>query len=382
MAGALDGIRVIEIAGYISGPYAGMMLADMGAEVIKIEPPERGDPFRRWGTGKLSPNFEALNRNKRSVALDLKSEKGKANALKLVSDADVLLENNRSGVLERLGLGWETVHALNPKLIYCSITGYGSSGPYADWPGYDTIGQGMGGLLSLLTEPDDPQPMGYSFSDHLAGWNALQGIMGALFARERNGGNGGGGQLVETSLMEATVSAIGENATRYFMDDHVPGRALRTHVAQVYAFTASDGLPFVIHLSSPPKFWEGLTDVVGHPEWREDERFKTWIDRRKNYDALKAALAEAFRTAPRAHWLEKLRAADVPVGPLNRLDEVFADEQVRHLGMKEDVPHAAGGTVPLIRPGVRLSDTPLEMRSAAPVLGADNAALFGEEDGE
>jgi formyl-CoA transferase len=377
MTGALDGIRVIEIAGYISGPYAGMMLADMGAEVIKIEAPERGDPFRRWGSGKLSPNFEALNRNKRSVTLDLKSKTGKSHALRLLADADVVIDNNRSGALARLGLDWKTLSEQNSKLIYCAITGFGASGPYRDWPGYDTIGQGMGGLLSLLTEKDAPNPMGYSFSDHLAGTSAFQGIMGALFARFKSGR----GQLVETSLMEATVSAVGENATRYFMDDHVPGRALRTHVAQVYAFTCRDGLPFVIHLSSPPKFWESLTDVVGHPEWRDDTRFVTWPDRRTNYDALKSELAAAFSNDTRAVWLEKLRNADVPAGPLYDLAEVFEDEQVRHLEMKHDVPHADGGTVPLIRPGVRLSDTPLEMRSAAPVLGADNAALLGT-DGE
>lgn len=376
MAGALDGIRVIEIAGYISGPYAGMMLADMGAEVIKIEPPERGDPFRRWGSGRLSPNFEALNRNKRSVALDLKSEKGLANAKKLLADADVLIDNNRAGALDRLGLDWETLSAENSRLIFCSITGYGESGPYRDWPGFDTIGQAMGGLLSLLTERDSPQPMGYSFSDHLVGWNALQGIMGALFAREKTGR----GQRVETSLMEATVSAIGENATRYFMDDKVPGRALRTHIAQVYAFVGKDGLPFVIHMSSVPHFWKSLTEVAGHPEWQEDPRFSDWKLRQSNYDALKAELDRVFATEDREVWLERLRAADVPVGALYDLAEVFDDPQVKHLEMRQDVPHANGERVPLVRPGVRLSDTPLEMRRAAPELGADNKALLGEDD--
>ena len=376
MAGALDGIRVIEIAGYISGPYAGMMLADMGAEVIKIEPPERGDPFRRWGSGRLSPNFEALNRNKRSVALDLKSEKGLANAKTLLADADVLIDNNRAGALDRLGLDWETLSAENSRLIFCSITGYGETGPYRDWPGFDTIGQAMGGLLSLLTERDAPQPMGYSFSDHLVGWNSFQGIMGALFAREKTGR----GQRVETSLMEATVSAIGENATRYFMDDKVPGRALRTHIAQVYAFVGKDGLPFVIHMSSVPHFWKSLTEVAGHPEWQEDPRFSDWKLRQSNYDALKAELDRVFATEDRDVWLERLRAADVPVGALYDLAEVFDDPQVKHLEMRQDVPHANGEMVPLVRPGVRLSDTPLEMRRAAPELGADNKALFGEDD--
>lgn len=373
MAGALDGIRVLEFASYVSGPYAGMLLADMGAEVVKIEPPDRGDPFRGWGTAALSPTFESLNRNKKSVTLDLKSEDGRAHALRLAGTADVLLENYRHGALDRLGLGWDVLKEANPRLIYCSITGFGPSGPYRDWPGYDTIGQGMGGLLSLLTEMEDPKPVGYSFSDHLAGATAFQGIMGALFARERTGR----GQRVETSLLESTVAFTGENASRFFYDGKVPDRARRTHIAQVYAFTDRDGRPFVIHLSSPPKFWEGLVRVVGRPEWLEDERFAKRPARIANYDALRTELAAVFATDTREAWLARLREADVPAGPMNTLAEVFDDPQVRHLGMKQDVPHATEGTIPLVRPGVRLSDTPLVMRSAAPPLGADNDAILG-----
>ncbi|MPY70887.1 MAG: CoA transferase [Alphaproteobacteria bacterium] len=374
MAGALDGIRVLEFASYVSGPYVGMMLADMGAEVIKIEPPERGDPFRGWGTDTLSPTFESLNRNKKSVTLDLKSEGGIRHALRLADSADVLVENYRHGALDRLGLGWEALSARNPRLIYCSITGFGPSGPYRDRPGYDTIGVAMGGLLSLLTDLDDPKPMGYSFADHLAGTSAFQGVMGGLFARERTGR----GQRVETSLLEATVSFISENASRYFFDGKVPDRARRTHIAQVFAFVDKDRRPFVIHLSSPPKFWEGLTEVVGHPEWRGDERFAKRPSRIANYDALHDALQAVFATDARETWLDRLRAADVPCGPLNDLKEVFDDPQVQHLQMKQDVPHATAGSLPLVRAGVRLSDTPLSLRHGAPPLGADNETVLGE----
>jgi crotonobetainyl-CoA:carnitine CoA-transferase CaiB-like acyl-CoA transferase len=373
MAGALDGIRVLEFASYVSGPYVGMMLADMGAEVIKIEPPDKGDPFRGWGTAAFSPTFESLNRNKKSVTLDLKSDEGIAGALALVDTADVIIENYRFGALDRLGLGWDALSARNPRLVYASITGFGPSGPYRDRPGYDTVGVAMGGLLSLLTELDAPKPMGYSFADHLAGISAFQGIMGALFARERSGK----GQRVQTSLLEATVSFLSENASRYFYDSKVPDRARRTHIAQVFAFVDQASKPFVIHLSSPPKFWEGLTNVVGHPEWREDERFAKRPSRIANYDALQAELQAVFSTDARETWLDKLREADVPCGPLNDLEEVFSDAQVQHLGMKLDVPHATEGTIPLVRAGVTLSDTPLRMDHAAPPLGADNEAVLG-----
>ena len=187
MGGALDGIRVVELANYVSGPYAGMMLADFGAEVIKIELPGTGDPFRGWGTVDYSPTFGSVNRSKKSVVLDLKSEQGKASAAKLIATADVVIENFRPGTLERLGLGYEELRVGNPRLIWCSITGFGNFGPLADRPGYDTVGQAMGGLLSVLTDMDAPKPMGISFSDHLAGMVAANGILAALHARHRTG---------------------------------------------------------------------------------------------------------------------------------------------------------------------------------------------------
>ncbi len=372
--GALDGVRVIELANYVSGPYAGMMLADFGADVIKIEVPGTGDPFRGWGAVDYSPTFGSVNRNKKSVVLDLKSGEGTAAAAKLIAGADVVVENFRPGTLERLGLGYDTCRAGNPRLIWCSITGFGNFGPLADRPGYDTVGQAMGGLLSVLTEMDAPKPMGISFADHLAGMVACNGILAALHARQRTGK----GQRVDTSLLEATVSFIGENAARHFENGEIPDRATRTHTAQVYAFVAGDGKPFVIHLSSPEKFWLGLQRVAGHTEWKDDPRFNPRRARQKNYDTLHCALSEIFKTKDRAHWLKRLTEEDVPSGPLYDFAEVFADPQVEALGMRVKVPHPTRGQVDLVRNGVRLSETPVRVERAAPDLGQHNDEIFGE----
>ena len=372
MSGALEGVRVIEFANYVSGPYAGMLLGDMGADIIKVEEPSKGDPFRGWGRVDYSPTFGSVNHNKKSVTLDLKSEQGKADARALVLSADVVIENFRVGTMERLGLGYEQFREAHPGLIWCSITGYGSDGPYAMRPGYDTVGQAASGLLSLLTDISDPKPMGISLSDHLAGMNAANGVLGAIIARGRTGR----GQRVETSLLEATLSFCGENAARFFDNGKVPGRATRTHQAQVYAFTASDGKAFVVHLSSPTKFWVALTQVVGHPEWVEDARFKTKEARGKNYDVLNKALGEVFGAHTRDHWLDLLLQKDVPAAPLNTFDDVFADPQVQHLQMRVDVPHPTLGTVGYVRNGVRLSETPNSVRFCSPELGEHNDEIL------
>ena len=374
MAGALEGIRVIEFANYVSGPYAGMLLGDFGAEVIKIESPDGGDPFRGWGRVEYSPTFGSVNRNKKSVVLDLKSATGVSAARALARTADVLIENFRTGTMERLGFSYDDLARDNPGLVWCSITGFGTTGPYASRPGYDTVGQSVSGLLSLLTDLNAPRPMGISLSDHLAGITACNGILGALIARGRTGK----GQRVDTSLLEATVSFCGENAARYFENGKVPNRATRTHQAQVYAFVAADGKPFVVHLSTPTKFWQALVDVAGRPEWLNDPRFASKELRGKHYDVLHAELSAIFRTDIRATWLAKLQAADVPAASLNSLDEVFDDPQVKHLEMRKDVPHARVGTVGLVRNGVRMSTTPPEIRSASPELGEHTEEILAQ----
>jgi formyl-CoA transferase len=232
----------------------------------------------------------------------------------------------------------------------------------------------MGGLLSVLTDMGAPKPMGISFSDHLAGMVAANGILAALHARHSTGK----GQRVDTSLLEATVSFIGENAARFFENGNVPDRAMRTHTAQVYAFVAGDKKPFVIHLSSPEKFWKALTRVTGRPELADDPRFNARKGRQKNYDALHAALSEIFATQDREHWLRRLTEEDVPAGPLYDFAEVFADPQVEKLGMRVRVPHPKLGEVDLVRNGVRLSETPVRIDRASPELGEHNREIFGE----
>jgi len=362
---ALEGIRIVEVASYVTGPYAAVLLADLGADVLKVEEPEQGDPFRGWGEGNYSPTFCSLNRNKKSVALNLRTEGGRAALLRLLETADVLIENHRPGVADRLGFGYEAVRSRNPRLVYCSITGFGPTGPYQDRPGYDTIGQAMSGLLSLLTDLEAPAPMGISLADHLTGLYACYGILGALMARGRTGE----GQRIETSLLQATVSFVGENAARYFASGHTPRRESRVRLAQVYAFTAGDGRPFVIHLSSPRKFWEGLTEAVGRPEWRDDPRFSTLRERQAHYRELSAELAQAFITAPRAEWLERLSRYDVPCAPLNTLEDVFRDPQVQHLGLRIEIEHPSRGRVELVAPGVTLEKTPAAVRLPPPTLG-------------
>ena len=374
MTAALEGIRVVEFANYVSGPYAGMLLGDFGAEVIKVESPDGGDPFRGWGRVEYSPTFGSVNRNKKSVALDLKSADGLTAARALIRTADVLIENFRIGTMERLGLGYDVVARDNPGLVWCSITGFGSDGPYASRPGYDTVGQSLSGLLSLLTDLQHPRPMGISLSDHLSGVTACNGIMAALIARGRTGK----GQRVDTSLLEATVSFCGENAARFFENGKVPNRATRTHQAQVYAFVAADGKPFVVHLSTPTKFWQALARVAGRPEWLADPRFATKETRGRHYEILHDELAKIFATDIRSAWLAKLQAADVPAAPLNTLDEVFGDPQVQHLGLRQDVPHRRLGTVGLVRDGVRMSATPPQIRSASPELGEHTEEILSQ----
>lgn len=366
----LAGIRVVELANYVTGPYAAALLADMGAVVIKIEEPAHGDPFRGWGRGGYSPTFRSVNRGKRSIGLDVRSPAGLAVALELVDRADVLVENLRPGALERLGLGEPVLRERNPRLVVCSISGFGSSGPYRDRPGYDTVGQAMSGLLGLLTDLDDPKPMGISLSDHITGIYAAFGIVAALAGR----GADGPGRRVETSLLQATTAFVAENAARFFDEGDVPTRATRARIAQAYAFVAGDGLPFAVHLSSPPKFWEGLTAAVGREHLRDDPRFVDRPARIAHYDELHAILSDAFAGGSRVDWLVRLEAADVPAGPINRLDEVFADPGVEALELIHEVVHPTAGSMRLLGSAVSIGG--FDDRGVAP------PPLLGEHTGD
>ena len=373
MNGALEGIRVLELASYVTGPFAALLLADLGADVVKIEQPGQGDPFRGWGEKLYSATFCSLNRNKKSVTLDIRRDEGRDIFLKLAAGSDIVIENFRPGTMEKRGLGYEAIQALNPKVIYCSISGFGQKGPYRDLPGYDTIGQAMSGLLSLLTDPEKPQGMGISFSDHLTGIYACYGILGALVHRMITGE----GQRVETSLLRATLSFISENAARYFETGVVPRRAYRTKTAGVFAFVDKDGLPFVIHLSSPEKFWRGLLEVVGKKEWAEDARFRDRKGRIENYDLLTGLLQSIFSGGRREEWLQRLQARDVPCAPLNTLGEVFDDPQVREYGFPIEVEHPRMGKMRLVGSGVELSRTPPGIKMPPPTLGEHTGEVLG-----
>jgi crotonobetainyl-CoA:carnitine CoA-transferase CaiB-like acyl-CoA transferase len=365
MTDALAGIRVVEVGRFVTGPEASVLLADLGADVIKVEDPRHGDPFRHYGDGGYAPPFRSLNRNKRSVALDIASPEGLEILLDLISTADVVIENYRVGQADGWGWGYQTLRARFPRLVFCSISGFGSVGPYKDRPGYDTVGVAMSGLLSAFTDLKDPEPLNVSLADHLAGIYAAYGILAALQSRERTGR----GQLVETSLLQSSVAFLAEYASTYFETGAIPSKGSRAKGAVAWAFVAGDGKPFVIHLSSPQKFWQGLANVVGHPEWVTDERYATAKARRANYDSLVTALREEFSRHSRVHWLGLLVEADVPCAALNGLNEVFDDPQVKALGLERTIKHPVMGDVHLVAPAITMSDSPPTWNLAPPMLG-------------
>lgn len=367
MAGALAGVTVLEVCDYITGPYAGMLLADLGAEVIKIEKRPYGDPFRGFnregGKDGYNTSFVALNRNKQSLTLNLATPEGQEIFLRLADQATVVTENHRPGQMKRWGLDYDTLQARNPGLVYCSISGFGQEGPYRDLPGYDTLGVAMGGLLSLLTDMEAPKPSRFTFADHLTGVFACHGILGALYARATTGR----GQRVETSLLQSIVSFVQGHAASYLATGEVPVETGRPNLAA--AFVAQDGKPLVFHLSSPPKFWEGLTEAIGRPELREDPRFKSRDNRVRNYDQLHTICQEIFATAPRQYWIDRLRSFDVPCGPLYDIQEVFEDPQVQAQGMPIELKHPQMGSVRLSGSPVNLKGTPMRYDTAPPLLG-------------
>jgi crotonobetainyl-CoA:carnitine CoA-transferase CaiB-like acyl-CoA transferase len=372
---ALEHITVIECATFVTGPYATALLADLGARVIKIESPPDGDPYRYFAPDPyFSFNFAHLNRNKESLVLDLKSAAGRKICLALAQEADVFVENFRPGAAERLGLGYDALHALNPGLIYCSISAFGRSGPYVDKPGFDTLGQAMSGLLSLLNDPDQPKVMGMAVSDYVTGLAAGYGVLGALLARE----NSGLGTRVETSLLQATLSFIGETAAGYMRTGNIPDRMARVKNAHAFAFICKDKLPLAIHCSVPEKFWLALLSAIERRDLANNRNFTTREDRRQNYEALERELAPVFATQVRDEWIKRLEANDVPVAPVYNIAEVLNDPQIRHLGLTEELQHPKAGKLQFVAGPVSYPDLPQEDSTAPPLLGEQTVAILTE----
>lgn len=372
--GPLGGVRVVESASFITGPYCGQLLADLGADVIKVESPEGGDPFRSFAGTLYSPHFIAYNRNKRSIALDLRSVPGKQAMRKLLERADVFVENFRPGVMERLGFGYDTVREWNPRLVYSSISGMGRTGPYVERPAYDTVGQALGGMLSQMLSKDRPRIAGPAFSDGITGLTTAYAILGALLARERSGE----GQRLDVSMLEATAAFMTSEASYYFRLGDEGGPYRRSSLSQSYAFTCQDDAIIAIHLSSLPKFWEALVRVVERPDLLDDPRFTTRLDRVNRMEELQEILAAEFRKRPRAEWLQALERHDVPHAPVYTLGEVFEDPQARHLGLKLELEHPTEGRVATVAPPARFGTTPWGKLAPPPSLGEHTAEILRE----
>ena len=332
--GPLAGVTVVENASYISGPFAGQLLAQLGADVVKVEAPGSGDPFRRWGgtsSGRRTrPQFASLNVGKRSVALDLRSVDGRAGYLDLVGTADAVLENFRPGTLDRLGVGEAEVRAQNPQIVYCTVTGFGPSGPYASRPAYDAIVQAVSGLWSLLSPLAQPRAVGPPTSDTLGGLNAALAVAAGLAGVARGGT---GPRRFDVSMLAASLGVLGSSVANRAAGGEVETPYSRGRRSHSMAFRARDGAPLAVHLSSPEKFWVRLTEVVGRDDLREDPRFATYPVRLQHFDELLDELGRAFAARPRADWLDLLHAADVPAAPVHTIDEVIADLHVRETGL-------------------------------------------------
>jgi crotonobetainyl-CoA:carnitine CoA-transferase CaiB-like acyl-CoA transferase len=369
MQPTLAGIRVVEQGTFITGPCAGMMLADLGADVIKVESPE-GDPYRAYQSGRYSPHFQAYNRNKRSIALDMKRADDRALLRTLVREADVYIQNFRPGTAERLGAGVEALRTVNPRLVYCSISGFGASGPYAEHPSYDSVAQALSGFLSVVVDYRRPQFLGPALADAITGLYASQGILAALVQRGRTGS----GCHVEVSMLEAMAHFAVEPFAAFFALGQTPTSADRPRLAQAYILHTSDARLIAIHLSSLEKFWEGLVTALEAPELGRDARFNTRERRIAEYEALRHELDTRLAQKPLAHWLQRLQAQDVPHAPVNRIDDVVHDPQVQHLGIVVPV-EAAHGATQSVRPALQFDGARARSVRAAPLLDAHGEAI-------
>jgi crotonobetainyl-CoA:carnitine CoA-transferase CaiB-like acyl-CoA transferase len=374
----LDGITVLDLTRVLSGPYCTMLLADMGARVIKVEQPGKGDDTRAWGPPFLegeSAYFLSINRNKESVTLDFKHAEGRDVLDRLIAKADVLVENFRPGTLARLGLDYATLSARYPRLVYCSISGFGHTGPRSAQPGYDAIMQAEGGLMSITGAADTPPVrLGVAIVDIVSGMFAAYGVAMALLARERSGK----GQEVDLAMLDATVALLTYQAGNYFASGRVPARLGNRHpsIVPYETFSASDG-EFVLAVGNDDQ-WRRFCAVAELPA---DERFTTNRQRVSGYDALRPFVADRLREMPRQFWIDGLTKAGVPCGSVRNFDELFADPQLDARDMIAMVEHATIGPLKALGVPVKLSDTPGAVRTPPPTLGQHTDAVLERDLG-
>ena len=376
MQHALSGIRVLDITQVMAGPYCAMLLCDMGADVIKVEPPA-GDSTRRMAgaRGGDSPGFNAVNRGKRGIVVDIKHERGPHVVARLASTADVLVENYRPGAMARAGLGYEQLRAVNPRLVYASISGYGQTGPHGGRGGFDLVAQGVSGIMSVTGEPDRPPvKAGVPLTDLGASLFAVAGILAALHDRQRTDA----GQHVDTSLVEAGLALSVWEATEYLSSGRVPrplGSAHRMS-APYQALECADG--YITVGAANDRLFARLSTLLGHPEWVGDPRFEDDTARVANRQALADGIEQVTRTRPRQHWLARLEAEGIPCGPINTYADVLADEQITAREMVVETHHPTLGRLRTLGTPLKLSRTPLATGRPAPLLGQHTTEVLGE----
>lgn len=374
MVKILKDIRVIELGTYITGPAAGMHLADLGADVIKVERPGTGDPFRAFKGGLYSPHYQTYNRNKRSIALDTKDPADLAVLHDLVSTADVFIQNFRPGVAEKLGAGEDDLRKVRPDLIYCAISGFGTSGPSRDRPAYDTVAQAASGYLRLLTPPTNPRVIGPAIADAVTGQYAAMGILAALMERSKTGK----GRRLDISMLEAMCHFNLDSFTHYYSVGEVMGPLSRPVVSQSYTFECADGKWIALHMSSPTKFWEGLLAATGQEHLNDDPRFSERLERIKHQDELIDHFAPVFQTKTRDAWCALLLTNEVPHSPAYDSNEALEDPQARHLNIKVEAPSSELGTYTTVRPPYNFDGTPELGVLPPPVLDEHGAEIRAE----
>lgn len=375
ISGALEGYTCIDVSGHVAGPYAGSLLGDLGCEVIKVELPKGGDTHRGRNPKYegYGPSFRALNRNKKSVTLNLRDKKAREILLKLLAQADIFLENFRPPTRRQLGLDYDELAQLNPQLIHCSISGYGQSGPYRDKPGFDTIGQALSGMMSLVTDLDDPKVAGISFVDHSAGIFAAHGIMAALLARAKTGV----GQFIDVSLLQVAIAFIESHVSDYLNGGEAVSRE-NFPKGRIYSLLDCDKKPFMVHLSGHNEAWEGLLKAGELDERIGDPRFATRKQRSDRHDEIVQMLRAAFAKKRRDYWLPRLDANSIPNAPINTIHEVFDNPQIKHLGIPKQIEHPKMGVSNLVGSPINMSGTPPKFFRPAPLLGENTEEVLGK----